>query len=108
MEQEIIGGEIEQVAPDNDQEFTEQDKKRLNELQRAQSNREFTEEERADFLRLSAKAEGGAGLTAEQEKEYLELTRMQTNSDNWTREMSDRLIELQNKLDKKNRSERGF
>jgi hypothetical protein len=110
MEQEMIEGGTEQVAPDNDQEFTEDDRKRLNELQRIQTNGEFTKEEREDFLRLSAKfeKENKGGLTEAEQQEYAELTIRQANSDGWGRKESDRFIVLQNKLDKKNRSERGF
>lgn len=96
----MMESELEPTEPNienEDDSFTEQDKKRLNELQKIQTNSEFTKEERAEFLRLSDKLEREreGGLTAAQEQEYLKLTKAQTNNDNWTREMSDRLIKLE-------------
>jgi len=72
----------------------------LNALRRLQFERAFNDRERQRFFELSEKEgrNGKPGLIEEEKAEYLQLTREQTESRNWTPEKANRLLELQKKM----------
>jgi hypothetical protein len=77
----------------------------LNKLRMTLFERKLTEEEEGRFLELSEKEQGEKnrrsrkpGLTEEEKREWLQLTREQTESINWTLEKAERLLKLQKKM----------
>ena len=76
---------------------------RLNELRRVMIDRPLTSEESRDFLQLQKEHDlekrGGAVIGSEKE-EYLELTRKQTESKDWTPEDAKKLRRLQTLKDR--------
>ena len=78
-----------------------QEELELLELQKIQTrdNRDLASEEMARMKELESELYGKA--TGEERKEYLELTRKQTGSVDWTPEKAERLSELEKKVERK-------